>query len=98
MHAGQCRARQVEAEQGPKQKGKAGGHKGNQGAKGGTKTNIKGDAKTKEKGKGKQNADKPGAKREHCAICGPEKGENHTTEECYFNARAHPKGEGKGNI
>jgi hypothetical protein len=20
------------------------------------------------------------------------------TEECYFNARAHPKGEGKGNI
>ena len=32
----------------------------------------------------------------HCAICGPNKGKNHTTEERYFNARAHAKGDSKG--
>ena len=31
-----------------------------------------------------------------CAICGPDKGKNHTTEACYFNARSFPKGDGKG--
>ena len=54
--------------------------------------------KQRKKAKANKTLTNQGAKREHCAICGPEKGENHTTEECYFNARAHPKGEGKGNI
>ena len=53
-------------------------------------TDINCDAKTKEKGKGKQNAGKPGAKGDHCAICGPEKEKIDATEECYFNARANP--------
>ena len=53
--------------------------------------------KQRKQARGKQNAGKPGAKGEHSAICGLETGKKHTTEECYFNARARPKGEGKGN-
>ena len=80
-----------------KQKGKSTGHKGNQNGKGGNKGGTKGDGKGKDKGRGKQNPSKSNAKGEYCAICGPEKGKNHSTENCFFNARSHPKGEGKGN-
>ena len=80
-----------------KQKGKPTGQKGNQTGKGGNKGGAKGDGKGKDKSKGKQNTNKPNAKGEYCAICGPEKGKNHNTEDCFFNARSHPKGEGKGN-
>ena len=80
-----------------KQKGKSTGHKGNQNGKGGNKGGTKGDGKGKDKGRGKQNPSKSNAKGEYCAICGLEKGKNHSTENCFFNARSHPKGEGKGN-
>ncbi|OLP76923.1 hypothetical protein AK812_SmicGene43080 [Symbiodinium microadriaticum] len=55
----------------------------------------RGDGKGKDKGKadaGNANA----TKGPPCAICGPDKGKNHTTEACYFNARSFPKGDGKG--
>ena len=68
----------------------------------------KGKGKGKEKGKdkdkpqreqpkgpkgGKGKGDKP------CAICGPDKGKNHSTADCWFNARAQAKGKagGKGD-
>ena len=63
--------------------------------KGSEGANSKGDGKGKDKGKadaGNANA----TKGPPCAICGPEKGKNHTTEACYFNARSFPKGDGKG--
>ena len=53
--------------------------------------------KAKEKkGKGTEMPKKLTGKGGHCAICGPNKGKNHTTEERYFNARAHAKGDSKG--
>ena len=80
-----------------RQKGKSTGQKGNQNGKGGNKGGTKGDGKGKDKGRRKQNSSKPNAKGEYCAICGPEKGQNHSTEDCFFNARSHTKDEGKGN-
>ena len=48
------------------------------------------------KGKDKHNPSKTSeGKGLPCAICGPLKGRSHTIEECYFNARANPKGEGE---
>jgi len=80
-----------------RQKGKSTGQKGNQNGEGGNKNGTKGDGKGKDKGRRKQDSSKPNAEREYCAICGPEKGKNHSTEDCFLNARSHPKGEGKGN-
>ena len=80
-----------------RQKGKSTGQKGNQNGEGGNKNGTKGDGKGKDKGRRKQDSSKPNAEREYCAICGPEKGKNHSTEDCFLNARSRPKGEGKGN-
>ena len=80
-----------------KGKGKSNTYKNNDGAKGGKKGRSKGEGKGKEKGKDKHNPSKTSeGKGPPCAICGPIKGKNHTIEECYFNARVNPKGEGKG--
>lgn len=83
-------------DQAGKSKGKTTAQKGNQNSKGGKKGGAKGDGKGKEKGKGNEPNKKQQGKGAHCAICGPEKGKNHTTEECYFNARSNPKGDSKG--
>ena len=80
-----------------KGKGKPSAHKNNDGVKGGKKGRSKGEGKGKEKGKDKHNPGKTSeGKGPPCAICGPIKGKSHTIEECYFNARVNPKGEGKG--
>ena len=80
-----------------KGKGKSNTYKNNDGTKGGKKGRSKGEGKGKEKGKDKHNPSKTSeGKGPPCAICGPIKGKSHTIEECYFNARVNPKGEGKG--
>ena len=84
-------------DQAGKSKGKTTNQKGNHNPKGGKKGGAKGDGKGKEKGKGGESSNKQHGKGAHCAICGPEKGKNHTTEECYFNARSNPKGDNKGS-
>ena len=74
---------------------KEGDKKGKPG-KGSKGASSKSDGKGKDKGKadaGNANA----TKGPPCAICGPEKGKNHTTEACYFNARSFPKGDGRAN-
>ena len=82
-------------DQAGKSKGKTSGQKGSQNNKGGKKGDTKGEGKGKEKCKGTEMPKKQNGKGGHCAICGPDKGKNRTTKECYFNARAHPKGESK---
>ena len=87
----------VEADNKSKPRGDKGGKGDKKGkpGKGSKGASSKGDGKGKDKGKadaGNANA----AKGPPCAICGPEKGKNHTTEACYFNARSFPKGDGKG--
>ena len=73
------------------------GGKGNKGKKGDGKADgqkpKKGDGHKGDgtKGDGKGKADDKGP----CAICGPNKGKNHTTATCFFNAKK-PKGDGKG--
>ena len=87
----------VEVDNKSKPKGDKGGKGDKKGkpGKGSKGASSKGDSKGKDKGKadaGNANATKVPP----CAICGPEKGKNHTTEACYFNARSFPKGDGKG--
>ena len=87
----------VEADNKSKPKGDRGGKGDKKGkpGKGPKGASSKGDGKGKDKGKadaGNANA----TKGPPCAICGPDKGKNHTTEACYFNARSFPKGDGKG--
>eukprot|EP00435_Cladocopium_sp_Y103_P045587 s1981_g13.t1 len=81
-------------DQAGKSKGKPTTQKGN--PKGGKKGAAKCEGKGKEKGKGGEPSKKQQGKGAHCAICGPEKRKNHTTDECYFNARSNPKGDSKG--
>ena len=80
---------------GKEAKGGKGGKKGNpdKGSKG---LQTKGDGKGKDNKKGDPSNGKPG-KGAPCAICGPEKGKNHSTDACFFNARTNPKGDSKGN-
>ncbi|CAE7235693.1 unnamed protein product [Symbiodinium sp. CCMP2592] len=87
----------VEADNRSKPKGDKGGKSDKKGkpGKGPKGASSKGDGKGKDKSKAEvSNAN--ATKGPPCAICGPEKGKNHTTEACYFNARSFLKGDGKG--
>ena len=94
MEIGAVDVADAKPHKGKETKGGKGGKKGNP-DKGSRGSPAKGDGKSKDNRKGDPSG--KSGKGVLCAICSPDKGKNHTTDACFFNARANPKGDGKTN-
>ena len=94
MEIGAVDVADAKPHKGKEAKGGKGGKKGNP-DKGSRGSPAKGDGKSRDNRKGDPSS--KSGKGVPCAICGPDKGKNHTTDACFFNARANPKGDGKTN-